>query len=137
MKRKTYNDFGQALYIEVEESFVETFDEMESEREREYRRDEWRKRNYLNSIDSIRESGHDIVDDSQGPDEKAIENEEYKSLHSAIKKLRPKQQELVQRIYFNEEKARDIAEEWGVTESAISHQMATILNALKKYLKNF
>lgn len=55
-------------------------------------------------------------------------------LYAAIKKLRPKQRELVRKVFFEGVSQREIAAEEGVTEAAISDRMSRIYARLKKNL---
>jgi len=64
-----------------------------------------------------------------------IQAEDVTRLRAAMTKLLPKQQVLIKRIYFSNEKVIDIAAAQGVLQSAISHRTATILRNLKKFLK--
>jgi RNA polymerase sigma factor (sigma-70 family) len=62
--------------------------------------------------------------------------DEYASLHRAIDKLLPQQQELIMKRYFKRMSLREIAKEEGVFESAIRDRLNRIHVKLKKYLKN-
>jgi RNA polymerase sigma factor (sigma-70 family) len=55
-------------------------------------------------------------------------------LHSAISQLSPKQQKLVQAIYFDGISVNDYATGEGVDQSAISHRLQTIYKKIKKFL---
>jgi RNA polymerase sigma-70 factor (ECF subfamily) len=60
-----------------------------------------------------------------------------KELIEAIKLLEPKQQELVQDIYFRKHLKKDMANKKGISNAAITYQLKVIHENLKKKLKNF
>ena len=53
-------------------------------------------------------------------------------LHEVVEMLRPDQQELYRRIVIEEESMVRVAEEMGVTKSAITHRMNTIKKIIEK-----
>ena len=55
-------------------------------------------------------------------------------LRTAIQKLDPDQQKMVQAIYFENVSVNDYAARMGVTQSAISHRLQTVKKKLKKFL---
>lgn len=59
---------------------------------------------------------------------------EYENLHLAISTLLPEQQELLQRVFFDEEKICKIAAEEGVSEAAIRNRLKKIYAQLRKKL---
>jgi len=63
-----------------------------------------------------------------------IRAEKIIRLHIALSQLTTEQQALISRIYFKKEKVIDIAAEQGVSHSAISHRVATVLKKMKKLL---
>ena len=62
-----------------------------------------------------------------------IADEDKKRLYKAIAALTPDQQELVRRIYFNNEHLADIAREQGVSRAALTNRMNRIIASLKKF----
>lgn len=60
--------------------------------------------------------------------------EEKLNLHKAIKKLTPRQQEIVKLIYFEGKTQEEVAKKYGVDKSAVSHAMQRIYSTLKKFL---
>ncbi len=67
-------------------------------------------------------------------EEETLVHEEKERLCAAIEQLQPQQQDLVRRVYYNDEKLIDIAREQGVTRAALSIRMQKIHAALKKIL---
>lgn len=59
-------------------------------------------------------------------------NAEIDTLHWAISKLLPRQQELVDKVYFHGITIAEIAREEGVTISAISHRLDLIYKRLRQ-----
>lgn len=79
------------------------------------------------------------LDDAYLPSDVDVEKEvleciEAASLHDAISKLLPCQQELVKRVFFDREKIAKIATEEGVDEAAIRNRLKKIYKRLKKTL---
>lgn len=90
------------------------------------------------SLDEFRECGIEIIDNSLALEEKIIEeetkNEKLKKLSQALKKLTPRQQEMVKMIYFDGKTQGDLAKHYGVGKQAISNAMQRIYATLKKNL---
>ena len=79
------------------------------------------------------------LDDAYLPSDVDVEKEvlegiEAASLHDAISKLLPCQQELVKRVFFDRKKIAKIAAEEGVDEAAIRNRLKKIYKRLKKTL---
>ena len=55
-------------------------------------------------------------------------------LPSAIAQLQPQHRELLQRVFFKEERPMDIANEYGVSKAAISDRLKKIYVSLQKKL---
>ena len=91
-----------------------------------------------------RDSMHKSYDKATYPiktlEEELLEDE-YEDLHQALSALLPEQQELLKRIAIDEINQCQIAEEEGVSKSAISHRVDRIrermIKLLKKDEKNF
>ena len=70
----------------------------------------------------------------------ALLGADYSELHHAIAQLRPQQQELLRRVFWEGVRQSEIARQEGVLESTISERMRRIYQRLKKFLpdeKNF
>ena len=63
-----------------------------------------------------------------------IQQEKYEQLYAAIAKLKPKQQELLKKAFWEKIPLTEIAKSEGVDKSAISHRMTTIYNRLKEII---
>ena len=60
--------------------------------------------------------------------------EDYSELHHAIAQLRPQQQELLRRVFWEGVRQAEIARQEGVLESTISERMRRIYQRLRKFL---
>ena len=61
-------------------------------------------------------------------------DKDYSELYRAIKKLRPQQQALVRRVFWEGLKQVEIAQQDGVAENTVSDRMRRIYQRLKKFL---
>ena len=66
--------------------------------------------------------------------ETSLHDEDYEELYRAIEKMKPKQRELLKKVYWENIRQVDIARAEGVSESAIAQRMAVIYARLKKFL---
>lgn len=84
------------------------------------------------SLDAMQEAGMDLSseDNIELPDEK------YAELRAAIAQLKPEQQELLRKVFYEEIKQVDIAKSESVGKTAIENRMIRIYSRLKKLLKN-
>ena len=62
------------------------------------------------------------------------DKEEIEALHKAIKTLLPEQQELIRRIFFEDEKISTIAQKENVSAAAIHNRLNKIFAQLRKKL---
>ena len=63
-----------------------------------------------------------------------IRAEEFSKLYTAIAKLKPQQQDMVESIFLKGISVSDYAAHQGVHHSAISHRLKTVYKKLKKFL---
>ena len=82
----------------------------------------------------MEESGFQFISKEQSAQECIEETEEIDALRKELSLLKEADRILIERIYFNGEKAIDIAKELGVCKSAISNRLERILKKLKKFL---
>lgn len=96
----------------------------------------------ISTIEQREEKGEQItVDMAPSPEDTQIESEENAEIERlknllplAISQLTIEQQILLQRVIYNGESQRSIAEEEGIKESAISMRMSRIYSRLKNIL---
>ena len=90
------------------------------------------------SLDKIIDEGVELRTFAKDVEADYIETETTKeenlNLHKAIKKLTPRQQEMVRMIYFEGKTQEEVAMKYGVDKSAVSHAMQRIYTTLKKFL---
>ena len=79
------------------------------------------------------------MSDTLSPEEQMIHDSEQNELkeliQKAIEKLKPRQREMVFMIFFEEKTQAEVAEYYGITESAVSQSMDRIYASLRKILK--
>ncbi|EEW53919.1 sigma-70 family RNA polymerase sigma factor [Limosilactobacillus antri] len=76
-----------------------------------------------------------LVQDDADPYQSVINKEEMEQLHHSINQLKPAQQKLVIKKFWNDMKQVDIAKDDGVTKMAITKRWQTIKRRLKKILQ--
>lgn len=76
-----------------------------------------------------------LVKDNADPLQEAINKEEMEQLHHSINQLKPEQQKLVMKKFWNDIKQVDIAKDNRVTKMAITKRFQTIYRRLKKNLQ--
>lgn len=108
----------------------------------EYR--DWKKENNratkhyggsLDSEDELLKRAHDIPDDSLTPAEFCLKKERYELLNKALDNLRSRQKKIIVAIFYEGKSQADLAEELGMTESAMSHYVAFVLAKLRGELE--
>lgn len=76
-----------------------------------------------------------LVQDDADPYQSVINKEEMEQLHHSINQLKPEQQKLVIKKFWNDMKQVDIAKDDGVTKMAITKRFQTVYRRLKKNLQ--
>ena len=79
--------------------------------------------------------GIDFVDNNDKIEAMFKEPSKTDLLHTAISKLKPKQRDLINAIYFEGVSVNDYAVQEGVKPNAISMRLGRIKNNLKKFLE--
>ncbi len=125
-----YQFVNESIEIEVDEEWANVVIELDR-LERNSNQTETRRHCSLDGLN---------LDDAYLPSDVDVEKEvlaglEAASLHEAIGKLLPCQQELVKRVFFGREKIATIAKEEGVDEAAIRGRLQRIYKKLKKTMK--
>ena len=93
------------------------------------------------SLEAIAEGeGNELADETTNAEEEIIEQETIaernKRLYAAIRTLSPRQQEIIQKVYFEEKSQREVAEEIGITEGTLSLTLERAISNLRKIIKN-
>ncbi|MDD3236726.1 MAG: sigma-70 family RNA polymerase sigma factor [Candidatus Gastranaerophilales bacterium] len=88
------------------------------------------------SIDELAEgeSPTQIKDSKRTPEEKIVFHELSESIKEAIKKLPPREKELIECKFYKDKKLREIAEEFNLSPSRISRIIQAGLNKIRKEL---
>ena len=146
MKKKVIYKVATKYSIEIETENIDEeklIDELNKEFERQLKQD---KTYYARtvSLEYLNQKyGFELADTSLSEDEierieqHELEKEEFnKKLHEAIEKLRPRQKEIIIKVFFEAKTQREVSIELGVAESTISITLERALNNLKKILKN-
>lgn len=91
------------------------------------------------SLDTFKGEGVEILDRDFDLEAMYIENEERTSLteriHKAIAQLTPRQQEIVQMIYFEGKSQEEVRKHYGIAKSSMSEAMQRIFMSLKKFFE--
>lgn len=128
----------QIVEVETEEQ-EELIKELNRDFEREDKREKTARARCL-SLDYLFESeGYEPPDNSVSAEENYIRQEEKEifnaRLHKAIDSLTPRQKEMVIMVYFEGKSQVEVAQRYGITESAVSQAMDRIHNTLRKILE--
>lgn len=102
----------------------------------EYERERYHNRKFV-SFDSEMAEALDLIEDktSMSSEERYEIDLNNKIIQDAIKKLTPRQQEMVRLLYWEGKSQKDLCEIYGVSKQAISNVLDRIHNTLKKFLK--
>lgn len=84
------------------------------------------------SLDALDPCGDTLVGSSDV--EASVCEEDYSDLHRAISRLKPKQRDLIKKVFWEDIKQVEVAKAEGVSEAAIAQRMAVIYKRLKKFL---
>ena len=147
MKKKVIYKVTTKYSIEIETENIDEeklIEELNKEFERQLKQDKTYHARTVSLEYLNQKYGFELADTSLSEDEQEIieqqelEKEEFnKKLHEAIEKLRPRQKEIIIKIFFEEKTQREVSIELGVAESTISITLERALNNLKKILKKF
>ena len=91
---------------------------------------------YTQSLDALEEKGIQLDKTSilaVSDDEYEIVDEKIERLMNAIQKLSPTQRELIKQLFWEGKTQEELAQEKGISQPAISKQIANIKKKIKKY----
>ena len=147
MKKKVIYKVTTKYSIEIEVENIDEeklIEELNKEFERQLKQDKTYHARTVSLEYLNQKYGFELADTSLSEDEierieqHELEKEEFnKKLHEAIEKLRPRQKEIIIKVFFEEKTQREVSIELGVAESTISITLERALNNLKKILKIF
>lgn len=141
------NKKGEEKYVKFwmdKQTYEMLFDESISEKVRhqylvdeyhEYERERYHSRKFV-SFDSEMAEALDLIADTSISSEERYEIDLNNNLiKEAIKKLTPRQQEMVKLLYWEGKSQKDLCEIYGVSKQAINNALDRIYKTLKKFLK--
>ena len=124
-----YEFADETIEIEVSEDWGAVLIELDRQ---EYNNDHAETRRHC-SLEEYNLDGNFVSNGSDVEDAFLI-SEDNKKLYAAIKKLEPRQQYLIEQVYFLGRKQVDIAAEEGVSHVAITYALQRAVKKLKKFL---
>ena len=101
----------------------------------EEKRNHWRETRRHTSLEYLNENGIDFESPAADPLSVLLRSEDEERIHNAINQLSDKQKELAEKVFFKGMTLTAIAKEQGVSQPAITQQLATVLKKLKKLLE--
>lgn len=127
MKIKYESVTGEVMEIDVPSEVAGIYIEIEDNTKKKERK-ETRRHVSLSVLESkgIQLSGNTDIETN------TIESEKIEQLQKALKKLLPKQQELIFKVFFCEKSITEIAKEEGVSPKAIRNRLDRIYRKLKE-----
>lgn len=99
------------------------------------KRNHWKETRRHISLNYLSDKGIDIESNAADPLDDCEQRENEERIHNAIKHLSDKQRELAQKVFYDGMTLTAIAKEKGVSQPAITQQLATVLKKLKKLLQ--
>ncbi len=99
------------------------------------KRNHWKETRRHISLNYLLDNGIDFADNAADTLATLIQNEDEKQIHNAINHLSDKQKDLAEKVFFKGMTITAIAKEKGVSQPAVTQQLATVLKKLKKFLE--
>ena len=125
---------GTTSEIEVEIEVTDEFYTLYAELVQQEKRNHWKETRRHTSLNYLMENGIDFESPAADLLSVLIQQEDEKRIHNAINQLSDKQKELAEKVFFKGMTLTAIAKEKGVSQPAITQQLATVLKKLKKLL---
>ena len=100
------------------------------------KRNHWKETRRHTSLYYLMENGIDFEDKRIDIFAEIVRKENAERVHKALLTLSDKRRDLVHKVYYEEMSYRAIAEQIGVTHTAISQRMKTIRKRLQKELRD-
>ena len=121
---------GTTSEIEVTDKFYTLYAELVQQEKRNH----WKETRRHTSLNYLMENGIDFESPAADPLSVLLRNEDEERIHKALSALSDKQKELAEKVFFKGMTLTAIAKEQGVSQPAITQQLATVLKKLKKLL---
>ena len=128
MKKIKYEINGTFVEIEVSDEFARQYEQIETEEKRVNRKETRRHQ----SLETLIESGFQIVDPESDIEEKAFQNDDIAQLYKAFAVLTEEQKWLIQQVFYYDRKQSEIAAELGIDPTAIRNRLRKIYDKIKK-----
>ena len=128
MKTIKYEINGTFVEIEVSDEFARQYEQIEMEEKRVNRKETRRHQ----SLETLVESGFQIVDQESDIEEKAFQNDDIAQLYKAFAVLTEEQKWLIQQVFYYDRKQSEIAAELGIDPTAIRNRLRKIYDKIKK-----
>ena len=122
---------GTTSEIEVTDEFYNIYAELVQQEKRNH----WKETRRHISLDYLNENGIDFASPAADLLSALIQQEDEKQIHRAMAMLSDKQKDLAEKVFFKGMTLTAIAKEKGVSQPAITQQLATVLKKLKKLLE--
>ncbi len=122
---------GTTSEIEVSDKFYTIYAELVQQEKRNH----WKETRRHISLNYLTENGIDFESPAADPLSVLLQSEDKKQIHKAMSALSDKQKELAEKVFFKGMTLTAIAKEKGVSQPAITQQLATVLKKLKKFLE--
>lgn len=128
MKTIKYEINGTFVEIEVSDEFARQYEQIEADEKRVNRKETRRHQ----SLETLIESGFQIVDQESDIEEKAFQNDDIAQLYKAFAVLTEEQKWLIQQVFYYDRKQSEIAAELGIDPTAIRNRLRKIYDKIKK-----
>ena len=122
---------GTTSEIEVTDEFYTQYAELVQQEKRNH----WKETRRHISLEYLNENGIDFESPAADLLSVLIQQEDEKQIHKAMAALSDKQKDLAEKVFFKGMTLMAIAKEKGVSQPAITQQLATVLKKLKKLLE--
>lgn len=122
---------GTTSEIEVTDEFYTLYAELVQQEKRNH----WKETRRHTSLNYLMENGIDFESPAADPLSALLRSEDEERIHSAMVMLSDTQKDLAEKVFFKGMTLTAIAKEKGVSQPAITQQLATVLKKLKKFLE--
>ena len=131
MKTIKYEINDTFVEIEVSDEFARQYEQIEMEEKRVNRKETRRHQ----SLETLVESGFQIVDQESDIEEKAFQNDDIEQLYKAFAVLTEDQKWLIQQVFYLYRKQSEIAAELGVDATSIRDRLRVIYKKIKNFFQ--
>ena len=122
---------GTTSEIEVTDEFYTLYAELVQQEKRNH----WKETRRHISLEYLNENGIDFASPAADPLSVLLWSEDEERIHKAIVRVIGQAKGIVQKVFFKGMTLTAIAKEKGVSQPAITQQLATVLKKLKKLLE--